>query len=493
MLKYIFTFILLVTMLFPFTSASAESISELPSIQKIHSLERTVTSDWNEFTAQNNIPLKKEWVITFSDNVTLDKIDGIVIEKENTFIPVTIKISGQKTATITPIEPYEVNATYTLKAFLSNNKKYKMNFTTVADKNSLIEPIQDLHDAQIIRVPAMPEEGFNFPYYIRIPSKSYMNQYNNAYEKRYIVMDTANSGPTSPDGTEYWVRDTLQGRSQLSVQHAEQLWAPMIMPATPRSGACYGYSQQNANCLYEHAFDRDIALLKDLLNGPYSEEIKAAYSAKGLNATDYLSYDQQLIAMFNHAANYLNTYGQNVETDKMILHGYSAGGTFTDRLAVLHPTKVKAVVSGATLDDMVLPIATHKNEELIFPIGIADYEAITGKPFNLQDINNTAKLVFMGKNDTNSTLPYSDAYGNIERNIIKNVFGENILNRAMQMMDLYHGAGGQGMFILDVDVAHSYSQDMRQYALEFLLANRKSNTPVYPIPSNPQQLEYKLH
>jgi len=489
----------LILFLFPLSffilnsSYAEQSLDEYGVKNKVNVVTQLDSNDWIIFPSKQDVPLKKTWTVTFSDIVTFDKIDGAVIEKNNQFIPVKIDFSGDTQLVISPVNTYEANASYTLKVFLNNGRKYKMEFNTTDDTNSLIEPIYlDVIDAQIIRVPAMPEKGFNFPYYIRIPSTNYKNQNDNLNEKRYIIMDTANSGPSSLDGTEYWVKETLKNQSQLTVQVAEQMWTPMIMPTTPRSHVCYGYGS-DPNCIDEHSFDRDIVRLDKLLSENHGKEIEYGYQSKGLIAQDYLNYDKQLIAMFEHAAQYLNSYNQNVQIDKMILTGYSSGGTFSDRFTMLHPERVKAVASGATLDDMVMPVTSHKGQTLVFPVGISDYKQITGKNFDINAINKVAKLIYMGKSDNNVTLPYTDAFSEEERQSIIKAFSENTLERAYSMMNLYHESGGEAMFILDKDIEHGVSNEMAQYQLEFLLANRKSNTPVYPAPKNTMQLEYQVH
>lgn len=445
---------------------------------------------WIDLGTQKNVPLRKSWTIIFNQTVDYSKVDGAVIEMNDKYIPVEIDITGRKTMKVAPVHNYESNKTYTLKVFLNNGKRYKMTFTTTADVNTLVEKLPSKYGETVFRVPAMPELGFNFPYYIRLPQEQYKMHADNATAKRYIVMDTANSGPSNLAGTEYWVNTTLRNMSQYSVRIANELYMPMIMPATPRTHVSYKDEHNEWNNFDEHSFDRDIARMEQLLAMPSGETIRKEYADQGLNAEDYINYDEQLIAMFKHAASYLNSIGENVQTDKMMLTGYSSGGTFTDRLAMLQPQYVKAIASGATLDDMVMPAATKGTDQLIFPIGVADYKTLTGREFDLHSVNNIAKLVYMGKDDNNVTLPYQDAFGDFERNIIIRQFGEDTLQRAYNMMEFYHASGGKAMFILDNGVGHWQSDEMTEYIKEFFRANRKSNSPVYHIPSDTKQLEY---
>ena len=98
----------------------------------------------------------------------------------------------------------------------------------------------------------------------------------------------------------------------------------MLMPVFPRTNVGY-YDGTEYNMVYEHAFDRDIALLHKKLENPgLREMLTLEYKKKGFDVNDFLKLDEQLVAMFDHAVEYLNRYGHNVETDKMFLSGYSA-------------------------------------------------------------------------------------------------------------------------------------------------------------------------
>lgn len=542
------------------------------------SMKRMSLSSWEIFPEKHDVPLNKPWTVVFSSEVTMDKIDGMVIQQGNEFIPVKIEIVGENEAVITPVRSYDKDTKYTLKIFLNNLNRYSMEFYTVkegevdtgefkiinwkeminiydgvidlADINLTEEDllgfdvlkdwqrvdidynvigtkivfktelklntnyalrvitnedkyeirfttgdlpeIYETGDRIIVKVPAMPEKGFNWPYYLAIPSNHYKNENQN--NKRYLMVDTTNSGESDLKGTEKWVYDTLENRYQYSVSVAEDLWVPMLMPVFPRTSVMYFDKYGEYNMFYEHAFDRDTATLhnkvKDL---EMRKMLEPLYEEKGFNIDDFLRLDEQLVAMFNHAVEYLNKYGHNVETDRMFLCGYSASGTFTDRFAAFQPDKVKAVVSGGTLDDMILPLSQYEGENLIFPIGIYDYKEIVGRDFDLSKHNSVARLIYMGKDDTNNTVPHSDCYGNTERNIIIKLWGEPVLPRAEALIKLYGQSGGKGIFILDKDTGHSASRDMHDYILEFFKANRNSDTPRHPVPQNSGQLEYTIY
>lgn len=89
-------------------------------------------SDWNIFKSGKPVDLTKEWSINFSDIATHDKIDAIVIEKNSQFIPVTITFDNSKQIKVKAKDGFAGSSSYVLKILLSNGKKYKMDFTTIA-------------------------------------------------------------------------------------------------------------------------------------------------------------------------------------------------------------------------------------------------------------------------------------------------------------------------------------------------------------------------
>jgi hypothetical protein len=195
--------------------------------------------------------------------------------------------------------------------------------------------------------------------------------------------------------------------------------------------------------------------------------------------------------MIQHAGKYLEKKGYRVES-KVFMCGFSASGSFVDRFTALHPEWIKAVAAGAVLDDMVLPLSEYKEEKLLFPIGIYDYQDITRKPFDLDKHNAVARLVYMGMDDHNNVVPFRDCYSRREQEIIVKLWGLDVLPRAKSLMELYGESGGQGMFILDRGVGHKASSSMKEYMEEFFQANRDSESPVYPLPKDERQLCFRL-
>ncbi|NLL17703.1 MAG: S8 family serine peptidase [Clostridia bacterium] len=77
------------------------------------------------------VPVNKAWLIQFNRSFAEDEIDGIVIEKDNNFIPVSIQLFPQEgRAIVTPVNTYTSQEEYQLKIFLNNLNRYRMSFFT---------------------------------------------------------------------------------------------------------------------------------------------------------------------------------------------------------------------------------------------------------------------------------------------------------------------------------------------------------------------------
>lgn len=419
--------------------------------------------------------------------LTARQVDALALETGGSVVPVGFRFDGDQlvfTGKSAASPALRLNASYSLTIYARNGSSHEVRFST-----SGLPDLTSTGQRRVVMVPAMPEKGFHWPYFLVLPSDTYKEA--NQGHKRYLVVEPNNTG-TTDNSVENMIRATRDDAENSYFWYVrEQLWSPFLIPAFPRPSVSYPDGTQQ-RMLYTHALDRDTAILHlDLENPSVATGAKSAIQAAGFAPESLLNLDRQLAAMIDHAVAYLNQYGHNVEK-QVFLVGYSASGTFTDRFANLHPHKVKAVASGATLDDMMLPLAKHGGEDLIFPIGTADYKAITGRPFDLKAHNKVARLIFMGEDDTNNTLPFSDSYSDDERRIITKLWGKEVLPRAKELIQLYGEAGGEGIFILDKGVQHSMSQAMQEYLVTFLKANRDGEEPVYPIPSNPAQLKYTL-
>lgn len=87
-------------------------------------------TDFIQYPAQSGVSLDKTWTIKFTSSIDMNKIDGILVQKDKEFVPVDITISDTDKITIKPTTSYAPSSKYSLKIFLSSGKKYNLDFTT---------------------------------------------------------------------------------------------------------------------------------------------------------------------------------------------------------------------------------------------------------------------------------------------------------------------------------------------------------------------------
>jgi hypothetical protein len=128
--------------------------------------------------------------------------------------------------------------------------------------------------------------------------------------------------------------------------------------------------------------------------------------------------DEQLLKMVEHAKSRLEDDGHTI-ADQIHIDGFSESGTFANRFTILHPERVNAASHGGTAvktlpktqldedvpvvgdpnwDQMSYPIGTEE-EELPYPIGVANLEALTGRSFNRKAWFDTPQYMYIGGED----------------------------------------------------------------------------------------------
>ncbi len=133
--------------------------------------------------------------------------------------------------------------------------------------------------------------------------------------------------------------------------------------------------------------------------------------------------DEQVIAMLKDARKQLKKEG--IRTDKKFLvAGFSSAGAFGWKLALLQPKEILAVAVGGEMYP-ALPAETLEGEKLLFPVGVYDMKAITGKKFDLKAWRKIPILLTNGSYDYND--PLNALYGQEDGDLVLRVFGKGTL------------------------------------------------------------------
>lgn len=409
-----------------------------------------------------------------------DDIYGVMLKKANSHVSYAVEDEGIRFTSLFPMD-----SSFNIQIIKQDMSRIDY---TVIHKG--LPDLTQKENGNAVVVPASPEDGFNFPYVVYIPATHFYKDLKSS-EKNYIIVDTINNGVDKT--LEDCLDDAIQTvtRASYAADQATILQYPMIMPVFQRNSIRTEMDGYGVSYSYEHALDRDSVFFKELVttDSHASSNIKN-FKENNIDPSDYYDFDDQIAAMLSHAVDYVNSEGYDVE-DKVIMYGYSASGSFAERFTALHPESVEILFAGANNDDMLLPTNSYKGETLNYPIGTADYQTITGRAFDLEAYNNVAKVIYMGKDDTNQVVGYSDCYYEETNNQYGRLFASTVLERAYETEKLFGDSGGKGIFILDQGVGHSMSSEARDYVIDFIIANAASSTPVYPKPTV-SRLEYTI-
>ncbi len=318
----------------------------------------------------------------------------------------------------------------------------------VSARETVVSKVQriELSGNDIIKVEADSERGFNFPFYLFIPETIDKGQAS------YLYVETNNTGTASDDFEVHLQKALKLAESSYPNRIARKLNVPLLVPTFPRS-------RTNWRC-YTHALDRDTL---------------------EINEGQLKRIDLQLIAMIDFAHELLRANDIQMH-DKIFMHGFSASAKFCNRFAFLYPELVKAAASGGVNGLPTLPISERNGCALPFPIGIADIEKFTGKPYDEQAHQRIAQYIYMGYMDRNDTLPSRDAWREEEAEIIREAIAAIMMpDRWAISRAVYKQKLPRAQCVTYNAVGHAIKDEMLDDLVKFFKANSgRDYVPIEP-------------
>lgn len=218
-------------------------------------------------------------------------------------------------------------------------------------------------------VGAKPDQGFNYPYYLARPAEVRSGQVpllmemNNADEE--LTFEETKLGRSKPQVTE-----TARQGAWLS----EELGVPHLKPVfIEPNGDPVDASHQTA------LLDRETMLLDE---------------------TDLERIDRQLLRMADHAKTEILT--DLSMRDGLLFYGNSSEGVVSERMAAMHPERVISATGSGLNGFVLLPFEELGGHTLNYPVGVADFEEIIGKPYD-RDAHDTVDMFYIegGKDPKN--------------------------------------------------------------------------------------------
>jgi dienelactone hydrolase len=245
----------------------------------------------------------------------------------------------------------------------------------------------------------------------------------------YLLVAPATASPTTllvvPNNTGFLSEDLELLRASAScevaqhLQMADRLGVALLVPVFPRTAD-----------VYTHALTRDAIVTKT----PALARV-----------------DLQLIAMVDHARALL---GASVRP-RVLMAGFSASGSFTNRFAVLHPDRVLAAAIGSPGGWPLAP-----STEWTYPVGISDLQALSGSKLDLAALRKVSLFLFLGDQDTNDAVPYRDSFTAADEALVMQRFGKTPVARWDAAKRLYAQAKLRATFTLYPGVAHQVAPEM---------------------------------
>lgn len=274
-------------------------------------------------------------------------------------------------------------------------------------------------DYNITKIPAKPESGFLWPYYLSIPS---------TLGHRAILLVIPNNTGTADDDPA--VHDAVANMDAIAWSgFAGNLKSPLLIPTFPRP-----YTQWR---IYTQALDRD-SLLTEI------EELKRI--------------DLQLLSMIDDAIDRLLNMGIVVD-EKVFMMGFSAAAMFTSRFSTIHPQRIKAAAIGAS-GYPIVPVESWEGEELRYCVGIADLYDLTGIVFDSETFKSIPMYFFVGDQDSNDPVAYNDGFDQEDRDLIYALFGDTVIGRWPKIQEVYNTVGCDSDFVIYKGVGHQFTTQM---------------------------------
>ena len=119
--------------------------------------------------------------------------------------------------------------------------------------------------------------------------------------------------------------------------------------------------------------------------------------------------DEQIVRIINKSKVILKNEVGLTASDKIFLNGYSSSGVFAQRFALLHPDVVETACIGGASGSIPVP-----TKDLSYPLGIADYEKLTGKEFDFENYSKIKFRYYVGELETqNKSNTRVDDFGNL--------------------------------------------------------------------------------
>lgn len=199
------------------------------------------------------------------------------------------------------------------------------------------------------------------------------------------------------------------------------------------------------------------------------------YVFTGSSDSFFYRVDLKVSAMIDELTSELTQAGYNVKS-KVFLVGFSIGGHFANRYALLHPDRVKAFAAGGLGGELTLPEDSYDGYSMNWPIGVNDFEILVGEPFQRNAYKEVPQFIFWGEQDL---FPYhlseKCGWGNSDYCHWVDVFGDNSAEALRSQCSFLEDTSYNIIFKEYQEVGHEWTSQMFSDTFDFFAQYRDSN------------------
>ncbi|MBE0517132.1 MAG: PEGA domain-containing protein [Methanophagales archaeon] len=184
--------------------------------------------------------------------------------------------------------------------------------------------------------------------------------------------------------------------------------------------------------------------------------------------------DMKVNLMIDRLRGDLQRDGYNVH-EKVFVEGFSAGGMFAQRYALLHPARVQAIAAGQSGGSIVLPESSYNGIELDWPVAVNDFPTLVGYKFDQATYKQVPQFIYIGDQDTkNSTLRGAGELWRTQSQIdfLNTTFGATDPIRLRNQCDYLKKLGYNITFKEYAGIGHQFTNQMLDDVFAFFSANR---------------------
>lgn len=284
-----------------------------------------------------------------------------------------------------------------------------------------------------------PDAGFQLPYGLYTP--------DTVIDGAPIFVEPL--WEATPVATRAELRDQL--RSDIaggSIERVFELNVPVLVPGLPH--------------LPLPGNDELLAIEIPRLNSPgVLEEI----ATEDFPPESLRRVDRQMVQMIQDGKRRLAGAGYSV-APTIHMTGFSASAQFCSRFAFLHPSLVNTITIGGS-GAFPLPKSSHNGVELPYPLGTADYEALTGREFDRDRWSEITQYIYVGREDQ-PTIDEEGHYSisDVYEDRAFDVFGLNrVTERIPTTRAAYEAAGADATFRIYDGAGHEITDEMAEDTL----------------------------